>query len=443
VGTVTRRRLLVLLIVLVVLGVPAGILQALCVGGSCAADPAESRVPFCPLPDALKLAIASGYREGRSADVLAVGAATPIFTQVDGLRLPWPAVSTATNARVPVAFSGAGISAGATIPDGVALDAIAPTVSDALGFERPFPEVRSGMAIVGVASVSGERPRLILSIAWRGVGSTELDDQPDAWPFLASMLRDGAGTLEAEAGSLPLDPSATLTTIGTGGLASQHGITGSFIRNDAGSVVEPYGEGAPVSVIASLADDLEDADPRTLVGLIGTHERDRGLVGGGWYPDQDPVDAVFGDTLGVSVAVEERLSRGFGADDVPDVLGVVLEGGIGRMDRLTKRIVAQAQAATSGATLVSVAGTGTWERSSIALSDEAAIDAVEDAIPGDASAVEAAVPGGFFLDQTVLREQQVTGQVAVDALLGAEDPGGGKMMADAFQGFAVSFSRYC
>jgi hypothetical protein len=440
---VTGRRLLVLLVVLAAIGIPAGILQAMCVGGSCAADPGESSVPFCPLPDALKVAIANGYREGRSADVLAIGATTPIFTQVDGLRLPWPAVSTATDPRVPVAFSGAGISAGAPIPDGVALDTIAPTVASALGFERPFPEVRSGTAIDGVASTSGERPRLILLIAWKGVGSSELEDLPAAWPFLASMLLDGAGTLEAEAGSLPLDPSATLTTTGTGGLPAQHGITGSFIRNDAGSLVEAYGEGAPVSVIASLADDLEDADPRTLVGLVASDESDRGLVGGGWYPDQDPVDAVFGDALVAPLAVQEHLSSGYGADDVPDVLGVVLEGGIGRMERLTRRIVAQAQEATAGATLVVVAGTGTWERSMLAVEDEAAVDAVEDAIPGDASAVEAAVPGGLFLDQAVLREQKVTGQVAVDALLEAEDPNGERMMADAFQGFAVSFARYC
>jgi hypothetical protein len=61
------------------------------------------------------VAIANGYREGRSADVLAIGATTPVFTLLDGLRLPWPSVSPATNDRVPVAFSGAGISAGAAI----------------------------------------------------------------------------------------------------------------------------------------------------------------------------------------------------------------------------------------------------------------------------------------------------------------------------------------
>ena len=442
-GPVTGRRLLVLLVVLAAIGIPAGILQALCVGGSCDAEPGESIVPFCPLPDALKAAIANGYREGRSADVLAVGAGTPVYTPIDGLRLPWPSVDASTDDRVPLVFAGAGISGGAPVPEGVTLDAVAPTVSAALAFERSFPEVRSGTAIAGVASTAGERPRLILLIGWKGAGSNELEALPDQWPFLASLLEEGAGTLGAETGSLPLDPAATLTTIGTGGLPSQHGITGTFVRNDEGRVVEAYGEGAPVSVIASLADDLEHADPRTLVGLVETEQRDRGLVGGGWYAKQDPVDTVVGDAAAAPLAVEVHLSTGYGADDVPDVLGVVLDGGIRRMDRITRRIVTEAQAVTDGATLVVVAGTGTWEPSRTAVPASSAVDAVEEAIPGEAPAVEAVVAGGLFLDQEVLRAQQVTGQVAVDALLAAEDPDGGRMMADAFQGFAVSFARYC
>jgi hypothetical protein len=71
------------------------------------------------------------------------------------------------------------------------------------------------------------------------------------------------------------------------------------------------------------------------------------------------------------------------------------------------------------------------------------VDAVEEAVPGDAPAVAAVVAGGLFLDQMVLLEEQVTGQVAVDALLSANGPGGERMLADAFQGFAVSFARYC
>jgi hypothetical protein len=43
----------------------------------------------------------------------------------------------------------------------------------------------------------------------------------------------------------------------------------------------------------------------------------------------------------------------------------------------------------------------------------------------------------------VLTAQAITGQVVVDQLLAAETPEGESMFADAFQGFAVSFARYC
>ena len=64
-------------------------------------------------------------------------------------------------------------------------------------------------------------------------------------------------------------------------------------------------------------------------------------------------------------------------------------------------------------------------------------------MPGDAEAVAAVVPGGLFLNQDVLREARVTGQVAVEAMRSAECGNGETMLADAFQGFAVSFARYC
>jgi hypothetical protein len=441
---VTGRRLLTLLVVLAAVGVPAGVLQALCVGRSCDAGPGEApRIPFCPLPAALREAISNGFREGRSPDVLGVTRQVPLYTEIGGLRMPWPATDTFTDTRVPVAFSGPGISAAADLPTDVTLDAIAPTVSEILAFDRPFPEVRSGRAIESVLTGSGPTPRLVLLIAWKGVGSAELEDLDREWPYLASLLETGAGTLDARTGSLPLDPAATLTTIGTGGLPSQHGITGSFVRNDDGDVVRAFGDGGPVQVIATLADDLEEDDPRALVGIVATDERDLGLVGGGWYPDQDPVDVVIGDGEAVPLAVDVHLGTGYGADEVTDVLGVVMDGGIRRLDGWTERIVRAAERATSGSVLVVVAGTGTWERARMALPETPLVDAVEDAVPGSRSVVAAAVAGGFFLDQEVLTQAGVTGQVAVDALLDVTTPQDREMMADAFQGFAVSFARYC
>jgi hypothetical protein len=431
-----------MLVVLAAIGIPAAVLTATCSGRSCDASGGETvRVPFCPLPDAVKEGVLNGFREGRSPDVLAVADGTPVVTDVDGARTPWPAVASATDPRVPIVFAGAEVSTGANVPDGTTLDAIAPTVSDVLGFERAFPDVRSGTAVPGVAN--GDRPRLVLLIAWKGVGSAELETGPDDWPFLSSLLDEGSGTLDGAAGSFPLDPAATLTTIGTGGLPSQHGITGSFVRNGRGRVVRAYAPGAPVQIIATLADDLDHANASTLVGLVAPDERDRGIVGGGWYPGEDPVDSVIGASATAPLSVDVHLATGYGADDVPDVLGVVLDGRLRSMDRWTREIVTEAERATSGSALVVVAGTGSSETDRSAVPDRGLVDAVEDAVPGDAPAVAATVAGGLFLDQAVLRDEQVTGQVAVDALLSAPGPSGERMLADAFQGFAVSFARYC
>lgn len=445
---VNTRRLLVLLALLAAIGLPGGALQALCVGRSCDAGTNEApRVPFCPLDAKLRQLIANGYREGRSADVLGVAGYVPIFTELGGTKIAWPSANNDT--RVPVVFWGSGVASGAAMPRNVGLDRIAPTVSEILAFDRPFPDVRSGEPIEEVAARTGSRPRLVLLIAWASTGTADLEDNPKAWPYVRSLIESGVGTLDATTGSLPLDPAATLTTIGTGGLPSQHGITGSFVRNDvsgshAGEVHEAFADGAPVHVIATLADDLEEhADPRTLVGLVAADERDRGLVGGGWYPGQDPVDVVYGDTAAAPLAVDVDLESGYGADAVSDLIGVVLHGGIHRLDRLTREIVRSSERATNRSVLVVVTGTGTSERHRLAMPDTTLVDAVEDAVPGTRRVVEATVAGGVYLDQAVLTETAVTGRAAADAMLDVTSSNGETMMVDAFQGFAVSFSRYC
>jgi hypothetical protein len=436
------RRTLTLLLVLAAIGLPAVVLQAACVGRSCEDEAsAPARVPFCPLPEAVKTAISNGYREGRSPDVLGVTASRPLATEVGGVPVAWPA--TGNDARVPIVFWGAGITPRPALASGVTLDRIAPSLAEVLAFERPFPEVRSGAPIDDVASGDGADVRLVLLIAWKGVGTADLESAPSRWNHLATLVDEGAGTLEADAGSLPLDPAATLATIGTGGLPSQHGITGSSVRDARGDVVPPFASGDPFvdgQVISTLADDLGDADPRTRVGLVAADPTDIGLVGGGWYPDQDAVEVP--DDADPVAGVEELLERGFGANGVTDVIGVALAGELEQLDRATRDVVDAAEAATDGAVTVAVAGTGA-PAPEASLEDGAPIAAVEAAVPGADAAVAAVVPGGIFLDQATLTQAAVTGQVAVDALLGVTDGPGRRMMADAFQGFAVSFARYC
>src|SRR5262249_4822780 len=150
------------------------------------------------------------------------------------------------------------------------------------GFKRPHPNIRAGKAVPAV--VGGAHPGLVVEIAWTGVGSSTLKANPGTWPFLRSELADGSATLNGTTASVPLDPVATLTTYGTGALPYQHGITGALLRNTSGAVVPAWSSSAPVSVLATLADDYHQVKVGLpLIGLVEPSTADRGLIGGDWY----------------------------------------------------------------------------------------------------------------------------------------------------------------
>jgi hypothetical protein len=438
-----RRRLFVLLLSLAVIAVPAGALRAACAGRSCAEDAASPRVPFCPLPGWLKGDIASGYYEDRSPDVIAVAERSGLSSGEAGAG-PWPSVGDGPSiTNVPIAFWGRGVDPSADVPAGTTLDSIAPTIAEAIGLRRRHPDVRSGVAIPGVAN--GERPRLVVEVALEGVGTRDVRADADAWRSLAGLLRGGAGTASGDTGSLPLDPAATLTTIGTGGLPYQHGVTGALIRADDGRVVAPWSGGAPPSVIATLGDDLDESTHNAArIGLIAPVSTDRGLIGGTWYENADRDDVLItagGGRADVATTVASLLSRGYGRDRVPDLLGVVLRGSARDVDRQLRAVVEETVRATKDATMVVVAGTGTASGARGGAGD--AVREIEDDVPGDAPLVSAVVPGGLFLNQRVLAEERISGQTVVDALFDATDRDGLPLVGDAFQGFAVSFARYC
>lgn len=432
--------------ILAAIGIPAGVLRAVCAARTCAGnDVGQARVPFCPLPDALKANLAAGFREGRSPDVLAVTSGRTIVGGGDPVdaSVAWPGLGSASSTGVPIVFWGTGVDPGATVANDAGLDQIAPTISDALGFRRPHPDVRAGVSLPGVAN--GDRPRLVLEIALEGVGSRTIEHHRGEWSRLLSLLRRGTGTLHGTTGSLPLDPTATLTTIGTGGLPSQHGITGTYIRNNAGAVVRAWGDGAPVSVIATLPDDLDEATrQRSKIGLVGFDPSQLGLIGGNWYQDHDRDATSFVPTGSEVTAAGRTLANGFGADAIPDIMAVVLAPGP-HTDARIERLIADAERVAAGSALVVVAGTG--EAQPVSSRDRAAssdlVERVDDASSGEHPIVETAVPGGLFLDQRVLSAEHISGDAAVQALLGVTTSKGGRMMADAFQGFAISFARYC
>jgi hypothetical protein len=285
---------------------------------------------------------------------------------------------------------------------------------------------------------------LVVEVAWLGVGSSDLGT---AWPpRTAAVVRgQGATTMAGDAGSLPLDPAATLTTIGTGGLPFQHGITGSVIRSDTGGAVAAWTDGAPTSVISTLPDDLRHSfGDRSRVALVAPEQTDRGLVGSGWYLGASPSRLILGEGDPLP-AVTHLLDEGFGSSDgAPDVLGVVVHGGIRTMDRETQALLSAVRARVPGS-LVVVAGTGsrTPARAGAGLpvSARRVAAAVDAALGGPV--VAGTVAGGLFLDPKALDAGNLTADAVVRLMAALPAPGGGPLFSQAFPAFSVAFARYC
>lgn len=401
-------RVIVALSVIALILAPAAVLRAVCAGHSCdEPDEGAANVPFCSLPDDQRRAIVAGFREGRSPDILTVSGSEP-------------------DDRVPLIFWGAGIDESATIPDGAALDSVAPTIAEIVGLDRPHPEVRSGEAIPNVAS--GDAPKLVVVIVVKGLGVRELTRSP--WERLRDLGETGT-TTDGRVGSLPHDPAAVLTTIGTGGVPSQHGITGTLVRNDVGKMVAAWGRGAPVSVIATLADDLDELrKQRPLIGLVAASETDRGIIGGNWYVDVDKdVVEIQKDPKKAADAAREIVGEGFGTDAIPDLLAVTLSGPPTEVDRALGTIT---RGLSEESVAVIVTGTG-----SPSGDNEDVVEEIERSIPDKTNLIEAVVPAGFFVDQQALTRTGKTEDEVIDAI---QETGA---FADAFAAITVSFARYC
>jgi hypothetical protein len=442
----TERRLTTLLLVLGLIAIPAAALRAFCVGNSCdAADERTDPVPFCSLDPRVRDLVTAGFYEGRSPDVLGVTGDTAVTHAARSLDIPWPS-TTRHDTDVPVALLGPAFT-GEELSSSLRLDQIAPTLEPLLGFERPFPEVRSGRAIEG-ATRPGARTPLAVVVVWRGVGMPEIEEAAGSLWLEDQMAADGrsdpadvaAGL--AEPGSLPLDPAAVVTTIGTGGLPSQHGITGSILGTDDG-FAPAFSAGAPGTVIAALGDDLDQAtDGEALVGLVAADRTDRGLIGSDWYGERDD-DAMVVERRDPVGQVGRLLSDGWGAGGAPDLLGVTLGGRVASMDATTERLVAEIQTRVPQAA-IAITATGSLRVDGVAIDDRELADRVDAALAAPDPVIAGSAAGGFFLDDENAAAQGVTSQQVADAMAAqvADDPAT-PLFDDTFPSFTVRFGRYC
>jgi hypothetical protein len=147
-------------------------------------------------------------------------------------------------------------------------------------------------------------PRLVVTIVWDAAGRNVLERWPNDWPFLESLIPEGAWFDRATVGSSPTSTAQTHATIGTGTFPDDHGIVAHRMRI-GDELTTPWHSGPAYLVDPTLADVYDVAmDNEPVVGELGTVSIHLGMLGHGsmWGGgDQDVAavrEKVGADTLG-------------------------------------------------------------------------------------------------------------------------------------------------
>lgn len=231
-----------------------------------------------------------GHVPGRSGEVLMVPKPHHFLiskwdmTQLDG---PTPPLgSTHPNpwsylTRVPIIAHGPGVAQGVTVEEPVDIAAIAPTYADILGMTDFQAEANPLTEVVGDRA---KPPKLIFTVVIDGGGWNTLQQHPDSWPTIRSLIDGGVTYVNATIGSAPSITGALHATFGTGVYPKTHGLPGHVMRNSDGELVDVYlDEADPQFLDAPTVSDIWDVSNanRPIVGTFAFEGWHLGMIGHG------------------------------------------------------------------------------------------------------------------------------------------------------------------
>jgi hypothetical protein len=251
----------------------------------------------CSLPHEWLLRTWRGDQADRSAELQIL----PIEPNFVGSGLPhvgpWDYAQ-----DVPMFWYGPGHVAPVGVVDRpVTLAGIAPTQGELLGFPFSTPD---GSPMREALADGQSPPKLLVTIVWDAGGRNVLDRWPDDWPYLRSLISEGAWYEHATVGTSPTSTAQTHATIGTGVFPDHHGIVAHRLRI-GGELTTPWAKGPAYLMKPTLADlyDLAMGN-EPIVGELGTVSIHLGMLGhgsmwGGGDQDIAAVREVVGaETLG-------------------------------------------------------------------------------------------------------------------------------------------------
>jgi hypothetical protein len=251
----------------------------------------------CSMPHEWLLRTWRGNSEDRSAEIQIL----PIEPNYVGSGLPhvgpWDYAQ-----DIPMFWYGPGhIAPAGSVERPVTLAGIAPTAAQLLGF--PFHAI-DGSPMTEAIAGNQTPPRLLVTMVWDAGGRNVLERWRNDWPYLRSLIPQGAWYDHATVGTSPTSTAQTHATIGTGAFPDAHLIVAHKLRIGP-DLTTPWAKGPAYLMEPTLADLYDRAmGNEPVVGEVGTVSIHLGMLGHGsmWGGgDQDIVairEKVGADTLG-------------------------------------------------------------------------------------------------------------------------------------------------
>jgi type I phosphodiesterase/nucleotide pyrophosphatase len=180
--------------------------------------------------------------------------------------------------EVPLFLYGPGYVKPGTYDDPVTLADLAPTTAALLDFSFDAPD-----GTVQTQALQPDRPlpRLVITLVWDSGGMDVLNTWPRDWPYLRSIMGDGAWFTHASVGASPSNTPTGHAMIGTGAFPADNGMVDEYVKVN-NRIEKPNANGPAFMVTPTLADLYDRAmDNEPVVGALASLSAHVMMIGHG------------------------------------------------------------------------------------------------------------------------------------------------------------------
>jgi predicted AlkP superfamily pyrophosphatase or phosphodiesterase len=180
--------------------------------------------------------------------------------------------------EVPFFLFGPGYIKPGTYDKPVTLADLAPTTGELIGFPFDAPD---GTAQVAALQPDRPLPKLVVTMVWDSGGMDVLNSWPKSWPYLKSIVGDGAWFTHASVGASPSNTPTGHATIGTGAFPADNGMVDEYVKVN-NRIEKPNANGPAFMIAPALADLYDRAmNNEPLIGGLATLSAHLMMIGHG------------------------------------------------------------------------------------------------------------------------------------------------------------------